>query len=166
VAQVRVVVRDEASGRVGTVTTRFEIPPLQGLRLATPILTDELRAPLQEGARPQLLIPGAGPSAPPPPAPCTARCRCWARVPSSAQGSGPQVEASHVLRRASGTVVSRGAPSLIPAVPGGPIVRLLGLPLGGLADGDYELVLRAFDRSTGSGVKRVESFRLERSSGS
>ena len=57
VAQVRVVVRDEASGRVGTVTTRFEIPPLQGLRLATPILTDELRAPLQEGARPQLLIP-------------------------------------------------------------------------------------------------------------
>jgi hypothetical protein len=63
-------------------------------------------------------------------------------------------------------VVSRGAPSLIPAVPGGPIVRLLGLPLNGLAEGDYELVLRALDRTTGSAVERVESFRLESSSGS
>ena len=87
-------------------------------------------------------------------------------VPSSPQGSVPQVEAAYVLRRARGSVVSRGAPSLIPAVPGGPIVRLLGLPLGGLADGDYELVLRVLDRTTGSEVERVESFRLERSSGS
>ena len=165
VAQVRVVVRDEASGRVGTVTTRFEIPPLQGLRLATPILTDELRAPLQEGARPQLLIPARRTFRT-----TTGSLYCQMQVlgaaPSSTQGSVPQVEASYVLRRASGTVVSQGAPSLIPAVPGGPIVRLLGLPLGGLADGDYELVLRALDRTTGSGVERVESFRLERSSGS
>jgi VWFA-related protein len=165
VAQVRVVVRDEASGRVGTVTTRFEIPPLQGLRLATPILTDELRAPLQEGARPQLLIPAHRTFRT-----TTGSLYCQMQVlgavPSSPPESVPQVEASYVLRRASGTVVSRGAPSLIPAVPGGPIVRLLGLPLRGLADGDYELVLRARDRSTGNGVERVESFRLERSSGS
>jgi VWFA-related protein len=165
VAQVRVVVRDEASGRVGTVTTRFEIPPLSGLRLATPILTDELRAPLQEGARPQLLIPAHRTFRT-----TTGSLYCQMQVlgavPSSPQESVPQVEASYVLRRASGTVVSRGGPSLIPAVPGGPIVRLLGLPLGGLADGDYELVLRALDRTTGNGVERVESFRLERSSGS
>ncbi len=150
---------------MGAVTTRFEIPPLQGLRLATPILTDELRAPLQEGARPQLLIPARRTFRT-----TTGSLYCQMQVlgavPSSPQGSVPQVEASYVLRRAGGTVVSRGAPSLIPAVPGGPIVRLLGLPLGGLADGDYELVLRALDRTTGSGVERVESFRLERSSGS
>jgi len=46
-------------------------------------------------------------------------------------------------------------------VAGGPIVRLLGLPLHGLAEGDYELVLHALDRTTGSEVERVESFRLE-----
>jgi VWFA-related protein len=166
VAQVRVVVRDEASGRVGTVTTRFEIPPLQGLRLATPILTDELRAPLQEGARPQLLIPARRTFRTTTTGSLYCQMQVLGAVPSPTQGSVPQVEASYVLRRTSGTVVRQGAPSLIPAVPGGPVVRLLGLPLGGLADGDYELVLRALDRTTGSGVERVESFRLERSSGS
>jgi VWFA-related protein len=160
VAQVRVVVRDAASRRVGTVTTRIEIPPLSGLRLATPILTDELLAPLEKGVRPQLLIPAHRTFRT-----TTGSLYCQIKVlgavPSSPDGGAPQVEASYVLRRAGGTVVDRSAPSLISAVAGGPIVRLLGLPLGGLADGDYELVLRAFDRTTGSGVERVESFRLE-----
>jgi hypothetical protein len=52
VAQVRVVVRDEASGRVGTVTTRFEIPPLQGLRLATPILPTSCGHPCRKAPAP------------------------------------------------------------------------------------------------------------------
>jgi hypothetical protein len=85
-------------------------------------------------------------------------------VASSTHRGVPEVEASYVLRRAGGAELSRGAPSLIAAAPGGPM-RLLGLPLGGLADGDYELVLRARDRTTGSSVERVEPFRLERSSG-
>jgi hypothetical protein len=87
-------------------------------------------------------------------------------VPTSSPGGVPEVEASYLLRHAGGTVVDWTAPSLVSAVPGGPIVRLLGLPLNGLAEGDYELVLRALDRTTGSEVERVESFRLERSSGS
>ena len=160
VAQVRVVVRDEASRRVGTVTTRVEIPALSGLRLATPILTDELLAPLEKGVRPQLLIPAhrtfhttSGP--------LYCQIKVLGAVPSSSPGGAPEVEASYVLRRAGGTAVERGAPSLISAVAGGPIVRLLGLPLHGLAEGDYELVLHALDRTTGSEVERVESFRLE-----
>ncbi len=161
VVQVRLVVREEASGRIGAVTTRFDIPPLKGLRLATPILTYELREPLQKGSRPQLLIPARRVFRT-----TTGSLYCQLQVlgdvPSSKEGGVPQVEASYVLRRASGTEVSRGAPSLIAAVPGGPIVRLLGLPLSGLPDGDYELVLRALDRTTGNGVERVESFRLER----
>ena len=164
VVQVRVVVREEASGRMGAVTSRFDVPPLLGLRLATPILTDELREPLQKGSRPQLVIPARRVFRT-----TTGSLYCQVQVlgavSSSKEGGVPQVEAAYVLRRASGTEVSRGAPSLITAVPGGPVVRLLGLPLGGLSDGDYELVLRALDRTTGSGVERVEPFRLERNTG-
>jgi VWFA-related protein len=160
VAQLRVLVRDEASGRAGTVTTRFEIPPLSGLRLTTPILTDVLRAPLEKGVRPQLLIPAhrvfhatSGP--------LYCQMQVLGAASSSAQGGAPQVEASYVVRRSGGEVVSRGAPSLITAVANGPIVRLLGLPMNGLVEGDYELVLHALDRTTGHEVERVESFRLE-----
>jgi len=144
---------------VGTVTTRVEIPALSGLRLATPILTDELLAPLEKGVRPQLLIPAHRTFHTSGPLYC--QIKVLGAVPSSSPGGAPEVEASYVLRRVGGTAVERGAPSLISAVAGGPIVRLLGLPLHGLAEGDYELVLHALDRTTGSEVERVESFRLE-----
>ena len=161
--QVRVVAREEVSGRMGAVTSRFEVPAVAGLRLATPILTDELREPLKKGSRPQLVIPARRVFRT-----TTGSLYCQLQVlgavPSPKEGV-PQVEASYLLRRASGPEVSRSAPSLITAVPGGPVVRLLGLPLGGLSDGDYELVLRAADRTNGSVVERVEPFRLERSTG-
>ena len=43
VAQARVVVRDPASGAIGSVAQRFEVPPAGVLRLSTPILTDRDR---------------------------------------------------------------------------------------------------------------------------
>jgi VWFA-related protein len=166
VAQVRVLVRDEASGRVGTVTTRVEIPPLSGMRLATPILTDELRAPLQKGVRPQLLIPAHRTFRTTRTGSLYCQMQVLGAAPASPQAGAAEIEASYLLRRAGGAVLSRGAPSVIPAQPGGPIVRLLGVPLGGLGEGDYELVLRVRDRATGASLERVEPFRLEAGSGS
>ena len=43
--QARVAVRDVNSGRIGSVTHDFVVPPLTGLRLTTPILTDAIEAP-------------------------------------------------------------------------------------------------------------------------
>ena len=43
--QARVAVRDANSGRIGSVTHDFVVPPLTGLRLTTPILTDAIEAP-------------------------------------------------------------------------------------------------------------------------
>ena len=40
------------------------------------------------------------------------------------------------------------------------MVRLLGLPLDGLAEGDYELRLRVEDKGTGETQERVEPLRL------
>ena len=75
-------------------------------------------------------------------------------------GRGPQVEASFELRRGSGEVVRRGPPSLIEPSPDGGLVRLLGLPLDGLAEGEYELRLRVEDKATGETQERVEPLRL------
>jgi VWFA-related protein len=157
VAQVRVVLREEKSGRLGAVTTRFEVPPTGGLRLSTPILTDEVSKedgrlqPVLQARRTfraagflycQLQVFGAG---------------------SDPQGGGPKVAASYVLLDHSGTVLRRGAPSLIAAAPGGSVVRLVGLPLEGLASGEYELVFRVEDKLSARILESTESFRLENS---
>ena len=42
--QARLLVRDERSGKVGTVRHTFTVPPAQGLRVSTPILTDSVHA--------------------------------------------------------------------------------------------------------------------------
>ena len=42
--QAKVVVRDRTSGLVGSVTHGFEVPPLGGFRVSSPILTDTLQA--------------------------------------------------------------------------------------------------------------------------
>ena len=41
--QARVVIRDRTSGRIGSVTHEFEVPPLTGFRVSSPILTDVLQ---------------------------------------------------------------------------------------------------------------------------
>ena len=79
---------------------------------------------------------------------------------ATVRGRGPQVEASFELRRGSGEVVRRGPPSLIEPTPDGRLVRLLGLPLDGLAEGDYELRLRVEDKETGETREHTEPLRL------
>src|SRR5439155_1218704 len=61
-------------------------------------------------------------------------------APRSGPGSG--VEASYELRRRDGEVMRRGEPSLVSPSADGRLLRLLALPLDGIAQGDYELVLR------------------------
>jgi VWFA-related protein len=158
VTQVRVVARDEKSGRVGAVTLRFEVPPLDGLRLSTPILADEARPAPQEGGR---LLPviaarrtfkAAG------------RLYCQFQVfgaSRSPRDGAPKVEASYTLRGADGTEIRRSAPSLIAVAPDQPVMRLIGLGVDGLPAGDYELVLHVVDQTSGRRVERAERFRLE-----
>lgn len=78
-------------------------------------------------------------------------------------GTGPRVEASFELRRPSGEVVRRGLPSLVEPSPEARLVRLLGLPLDGLAEGEYELLLQVRDVTTGETREDREGFTLSRS---
>jgi VWFA-related protein len=160
VVQTRVVARDESSGRLGAVTIRFEVPRQDELRLSTPILTDEVQPAPNQGGRPQPVILARRVFR------ATGILYCQVQVYGAVmdtQTSAPRVEASYVLRRASGIEVRRGAPSLITAAPGAPVVRLLGVPLEGMASGEYELVLRVEDKTSGRVVEREEPFQLDES---
>ena len=160
VAQARVVVKDEFLGRLGAVTLRFVVPELLGLRLSTPILTDRV-ARGKAGAPPQPVLLARREFAP------TNVLYCQFQVfgAASPPGVGPQVEASFELRRRGGATIRQGAPSLIAPAEEGRLVRLLGLPVEGLDEGDYELVLRIEDKATGETRERVEPLRLSSRSG-
>ena len=155
VAQARVVIKDEFLGRLGALTLRFVVPDLAGLRLSTPILTDRV-ARAKAGAPPQPVLLARREFAP------TNVLYCQFQVygATAPAGMGPQVEASFELRRRGGATIRQGSPSLI--VPGadGGLVRLLGLPVEGVDEGDYELVLRIEDKATGEIKERVEPLRL------
>ncbi len=156
VAQARVVVRDEFLGRLGAVTHRFVVPPASGLRLSTPILSSRLRsakqgAPLALLARRAFVPSGL----------LYCQFQVWGAVDPG--GTGPRVEASFELRRPSGEVVRRGLPSLLAPSPEARLVRLLGLPLDGLAEGEYELRLQVRDVTTGETREDREGFTLSRS---
>jgi hypothetical protein len=159
VTQVRVVARDEKSGRIGAVTLRFEVPRLEGLRLSTPILADEVKPAPKESGR---LLPVIGAHRA---FKALGRLYCQfqvfgARIPKD---GAPKVEASYTLRRTTGTEIRRGAPSLIAAAPDGPVMRLIGLSVDGIPEGDYELILHVLDETSGRSVEHAERFRLESS---
>jgi hypothetical protein len=158
VAQARVVVRDEFLGRLGAVTVRFEVPPASGLRVSTPILTTRV-SPAKAGAPSRPMLVAGREFAP------SGQLYCQFQVFGAATGAAPHVEATYALRRSTGEVVRQGSPSLIAPGPDGRLVRLLGLPLDGMAEGDYELVLTIEDKATGEKRSRVESLRLTARSG-
>lgn len=156
--QVRVVARDEKSGRIGAVSLRFEVPPLGGLRLSTPILADEVEPAPKESGR---LLPVIGAHRT---FNATGRLYCQYQVFGASKDPTdgvPKVDASYTLRRAAGTEIRRAAPSPIAVAPGGPVMRLIGLSVDGLPDGDYELVLQVLDETSGRSVEHAERFRLE-----
>jgi len=160
VTQARVVMRDEFLGRLGALTLRFVVPPAAGLRLSTPVITNRL-SPAREGlpSRPVLVAHREFSSGD--------RLYCQFEVlgAASSGGAGPQVQASYELRRREGDVVGRSEPSLVAPSADGRLLRLLALPLDGIAQGDYELVLRVEDKATGQTRERIEPLRITRRAG-
>jgi VWFA-related protein len=154
VAQARVVVRDEFLGRVGAVTVRFVVPEAAGLRIGTPILTDRLLTTPGGAAQPVLTAHREFAS--------SANLYCQFQVFGAGASSppGPVIEASYELRRASGAVLRQGADTAIARSVDGRLVRMLAFTLDGMGAGDYELVLRVHDTSSGQKQERIEPLRI------
>jgi hypothetical protein len=149
--QVRLLVEDTATGRIGTILHTFEVPAPKGLRLSTPILAGELEE--SGGARkPRLALSRTFPSG--------RMLYCQYSVYGTAGATpptGPRVMASWALYRGD-DLVREGAPTPIQPTADGRLTRTLGLSLDGAGPGAYSLVLTIEDDATHQAVSRTEEF--------
>ncbi|PYQ47890.1 MAG: hypothetical protein DMF78_22565, partial [Acidobacteria bacterium] len=150
--QAKLVVRDVATGKIGTVALTFEVPPLDALRVSTPVLTDSLQKDAAGLLSPTLLARREfrrdGP------------LFCQFQVFGAAKGPDrlPRVTAGHELRRRGGAVLGRTEPTAVTPTSIGAVTRLIQLPLSITTPGEYELVLTVSDEISGQRVERVEPF--------
>lgn len=149
--QIRVLVSDVATGKVGTALHTFEVPDPKAFRIASPILTTEMEK--AEGRdRPRVVLAR------------TFRAGRLLYVQYQVHGARddpatrlPIVEAGWELRRGE-EVVRSAAPTPIRPDWDGRLSRLLGLSLEGLSPGDYALALRVRDTAAGVSAETVEPF--------
>ena len=136
------MVRDPASGAIGSVLQRLEVPFPGEFRVSTPILTDRVEPGRDPGSlrgrrsrRTACFRPGGG-------------LYCQYEVFGAALpgGAAPRVDASFELRRADGETVRKAPPTPIAVGADGRLVRMVGASLEGLDEGAYELVLEVRTR--------------------
>jgi len=150
--QARVVVRDPGSERLGSLLHTFEVPSATGLRLSSPILTDELER--SKIPRPRLRLDRRYRSG--------GALYCQYRVFGAAidaTSGKPRVSASYAIVR-GGNVVKEGPPSAIEPTSDGHLLRLLGFGLAGFAPGDYTLALHVTDEVSGESRDVSEPFTI------
>jgi hypothetical protein len=156
--QVKVVVRDLGSGRVGSVLHDFEVPSPAAFHITSPILADALeQKPAGDGrpARPVLQVrrrfaPGE---------------RLYvqygvlgaARDPASRM---PKVVGGYEIRRADGSLLKAAAPTPIRPTSLGALIRLHGISLDGAEPGEYDMVLRVRDEIAGLTSEVREPFEV------
>jgi VWFA-related protein len=159
VHQVRVVVRDRSSGKMGAVTQRFEVPFPGELRISTPILTDQLVPGSAEQKRPQPALAAHRTFL------ATGGLYCQFEVFGAGRDprtGGPRVDAGLEIQTPQGRVVRRVEPTPISPDASGRLVRLLGMGLDGMEEGPYELVLSIHDEVKDARLEDREAFAVAR----
>jgi VWFA-related protein len=156
--QVKVVVRDLATGRLGSVTHDFEVPSPSGFRISTPLLSDTLE-PQNPGAsgpsRPVLQVSRRVP----------AGGTLWVQysvfgAEKDESSQLPRVSAGYEIRRADGSVFKVSPATRINPTSLGSLLRLNGINLAGAAPGPYELVIRLRDEIARRDVEVREPFEV------
>jgi VWFA-related protein len=156
VAQVRVVVRDPATGEMGSLIQRVEVPSASEFRLSTPILTDRIVPGEKRGDRPQPAIaahrvfPDGG----------GLYCEYEVFGAKRPGGTPPRVSADFQIRSSDGTVVRESPATPIAPDTNNRLVRTVGASLQGLPPGPYALVIDVEDETTGERIARREAFAL------
>jgi VWFA-related protein len=150
--QARVVVRDAGTEKLGSALHTFEVPSGAGLRLSSPILTDELEA--SRVPRPRLRLDRRYRS--------SGVLYCQYRVfgaPPDATSGKPRVRASYAIRL-GGQVVEEAPLSAIEPASDGQLLRFIGFGLADFVPGDYTLTLHVADDVTGESRERCEPFTI------
>jgi hypothetical protein len=155
--QAKIVVRDMATGRMGSLLHEFEVPAAGVLRLSTPLLSDSLdrAATAQASSKPVLRVRPAFASG------ATLYCQFSVFGAKRAETGAPLPRVSswyEIRRRGDGGVFRRSVPSLIRPTSVGSLLRLVGIPLRGAEPGEYEILLEATDELAGKRVEAREPF--------
>jgi VWFA-related protein len=151
--QARLAVRDAGSGRVGSLTHDFEVPPLGGLRISTPMLSERAGQP-PEGPpiSARRSFPPAG----------VLHCRFEVYGAARDRASGrPAVSAGFAIRSSEGRLLAASTASAM--VPGadGTLARTIGIPLAAAPPGRYEVLVLARDELSGRTAEVREPFVVE-----
>jgi VWFA-related protein len=153
--QAKIVVRDKASGRVGTVIHEFDVPDLTEFRVSTPIISDTREAPSGGGAGGRLAAIARRDF------PQGAQLFCQFEVYGAQkdQKSGmPRVSMGYQVRRGDGSRWSGTNPTIINPTSLGKLSRMLGFSLEDAAPGDYEMVMYFKDELAGKTLEIKEPF--------
>jgi VWFA-related protein len=153
--QAKLVVRDNRTGTVGSVIHEFDVPPLEGFRVSSPILSDT-RQRTREGEPGQALALARREF------PRDGQLFCQFEVFGATKGDNgmPRVTQGFEVRRPDGTVHTRMPESEITPSSLGHLFRMLGVPLRDAAPGDYEMRITLRDELSGKTLEVSEPFRV------
>ncbi|HUL79910.1 MAG TPA: hypothetical protein VL691_21780, partial [Vicinamibacteria bacterium] len=155
--RAKMVVRDKASGRMGTVIHDFEVPDLKPFRVSTPVLSD-VREQAPDGTPGDRLAilarrefaQGAS---------LFCQLDVYRAVKEEASGM-PRVSMAYEVRRSDGTILTRDPASLIRPGRDGGVSRLVGFSLENASLGEYELRMQVRDEFSGETRVLREPFRV------
>lgn len=153
--QAKIVVRDKATRRIGTVVHDFEVPDLGQFRVTTPVLSD-VRGNTEEGGTGDQLAVVAQRDFPQ-----GASLFCQLEVYGATRLEAsrmPRVSMGYEVRRSDGTIYTQDRASIINPTPAGALSRMIGFSLEDAAPGDYEIVMRVKDDLSGKSLELHEPF--------
>jgi VWFA-related protein len=153
--QAKIVVREVATGKVGSVIHDFEVPSLEGFRVSTPILSDTRRLERDgQRIRPALLARRQFPQG--------GEVICEFEVFGAAKGEDqmPRVAQGFEVLRDDGTVFTSVAPSVMKPSSLGALSRIVGFSLANARPGSYEMLLSFRDELSGEAVQLREPFEV------
>lgn len=140
--QATLLLRDRASGLLGSVRHEFEVPAPGQLRISSPVITDTLQP--------------AAAGQPARPVPIARRTfRAGSRIVAAFDiygagndGGNPRLTVGYSLRRADGTQVAATSPRLLTPGALGQVSVVIALTLPDDASGEHDLYLTVRDEMT------------------
>lgn len=150
--QVRLLVEDTTTGRIGTVLHTFEVPDPKVFRMSTPILTAELEDP--DGKRkPKVALGRTFRTG------TTLYCQynVYGAEAAGKHDWAPHALGSWTLRRGD-EIVREAPPTLIQPGGDGRLTRTLGISLQGAPPSEYTLTLTVKDEKSSETLTRTEPF--------
>jgi hypothetical protein len=153
--QAKIIVRETSTGLIGSVVHEFDVPPLDGFRVTTPILSDshqedENGLPVNPQPLARREFPQGG----------DLLCQFEVFGAKKDETGMPQVVQGYQVRRPDGSVLTSLEPSLIRPTSLGALSRMFGFKLDDVTPGEYEMVMTFEDQLSGETVVLNEPFEV------